>query len=358
MDLSERSRRIKAAAADLGLDRCGVAAAEPTARSSLLREWLAAGRAATMTYLHRHTASRVDLRNWLPWARSIIVVALNYRQDPPAAELADQPHIDQAPTSSRDPQGSAPLNPRPQIVPPPSPMTSPGSPRGRVAMYAWGEDYHVVLRDRLEALATRMQTILDEPSRTHICVDTSAIMERELALAAGIGWIGKNTLVLHPSLGSFFVLGEIITDLPLAPDAPALDRCGTCTRCLDACPTAALIRPHVMDARRCIAYLTIEHRSDIEPELASKMDDWVFGCDVCQTVCPYNRRSPNTTEPRFAATLDSAAPPLEDILAWDSPAYTAHVKGKATARARLAMWKRNAEIAHRNTAQPSPPPAV
>jgi epoxyqueuosine reductase len=219
-------------------------------------------------------------------------------------------------------------------------------------MYAWGEDYHVVLRDRLEALAAQMQTILDEPSRTHICVDTSAIVERELALAAGIGWIGKNTLVLHPSLGSLFVLGEIITDLPLAPDAPELDRCGTCTRCLDACPTAALIRPHVMDARRCIAYLTIEHRSDIEPDLAAKMDDWVFGCDVCQTVCPYNRRAPQTAEPRFTATLDNAAPVLEDILAWDSPAHKAHVRGNATARASLAMWKRNAEIAHRNTAPP------
>jgi epoxyqueuosine reductase len=221
-------------------------------------------------------------------------------------------------------------------------------PRGRVAMYAWGEDYHLVLRERLSALVARMREEIGGAFEAQLCVDTSAIIERELAAAAGIGWIGKNTLVLHPTLGSFFFLGEIITDLALAPDAPLPDHCGTCTRCLDACPTAAFPQPCAMDARRCISYLTIEHRGEIAPDLAEKAGDWVFGCDICQDVCPYNHRAPAATEPRFQGGPDYAHPLLADILSWDDAAYRSWTRGRATRRAKRARWRRNAEIALRN----------
>lgn len=300
----ELSRLVKDAATVVGFDRCGIARAESLPRGDFLAEWLGRGYAGTMGYLHRHQDSRRDVRTWLPWAKSVIVVALNYGQKPP-----------------------------------PKPVDE---PRGRVAMYAWGEDYHVVLREKLEGLVARIQSF--HPNfQFKICVDTSAILEREWAAAAGIGWIGKNTLVMHESLGSFFFLGEIITDLDLVPDAPATDHCGTCTRCLDACPTQAFPQPYVMDARRCISYLTIEHRSEIDPALAANMSDWVYGCDICQDVCPHNRAVPETSEPRFKSP-ESAYPALSEIAAWDEDSYRRATQGKATDRARLDMWKRNAAI--------------
>ncbi len=303
----ERSDWIKRTAVESGFDRCGIAPAAEIPRADYYRQWLQKGYAGTMGYLHRHAESRVDVRAWVPSARSVIVVALNYGQ--------------------------------------PAPPKPDDRPRGRVAMYAWGEDYHVVLREKLEALVERMREGFAEPFETQVCVDTSAIIERELAAMAGIGWIGKNTMVLHPDLGSYFFLGAIITDLPLAQDAPEPDHCGTCTRCLEACPTQAFPQPYVMDARQCISYLTIEHRSPIEPELAAKVGEWVFGCDVCQEVCPYNREVRQTAEPRFGPRgVDAAWPVLEEIAVWDEAAYQAATKGKATDRGRLEMWKRNAAI--------------
>ncbi|MFQ5502279.1 MAG: tRNA epoxyqueuosine(34) reductase QueG, partial [Phycisphaerae bacterium] len=214
----DHTQLVKQAAAELGFERCGIARAGPIPREAALLDWLARGRAGSMAYMHRHPGSRRDVREWLPWARSVIVVALNYHR--------------------------------------PAPKKPNDQPRGRVAMYAWGEDYHVVLREKLDRLVERLEDVLDGPFQTRVCVDTSAIVERELAAMAGIGWIGKNTLVLHPSLGSFFFLGEIITDLSLEPDAPEPDHCGSCTRCLDACPTGAFPRAYEMDASRCISYLT------------------------------------------------------------------------------------------------------
>ena len=302
-----------------GFDRCGIAAAGRIPGADFLAEWFARGYAGTMDYLAQHRDSRGDVRAWLPWAKSVIVVALNYAQpEPPAG----------------------------------GPIGDAGC--GRVAMYAWGEDYHLVLRQRLDALVERMHELFAGPFQTRVCVDTSAILERELAAAAGVGWIGKNTMVLTPSLGSFFFLGEIITDLVLEPDGPMPDHCGSCTRCLEACPTAAFPEPRVMDAGRCISYLTIEHRGEIEPALAEKMDGWVFGCDICQEVCPYNHRAPLTNEPRFRGTPGSVHPVLDDILSWDEVAYLTCTRGKATRRAKLPMWKRNAEIAKSRTGNGSP----
>ncbi len=319
MTAEQVSRAIKLAAVESGFDRCGIALAGPIAHCDFFTKWLSLGYAGSMAYLHRHNNSRQDLRNWLPWARSVVVAAMNYHQsDPPlrpnaAAESA---------VICRE--------------------------RGRVASYAWGEDYHRLVSRRLATLLARMQAILAQPFQARLCVDTSAIIERELASAAGVGWIGKNTMVLHESLGSFFFLGEIITDLDIPPDQPAADRCGTCTRCLDACPTGAFPQPHVMDARRCISYLTIEHRGEIPEELTRRMGNRVFGCDACQTACPFNRRAPDTNEPGLRGSPDCARPALEEILSWDQAAYRARVKGKAWRRATMEMWQRNARLAQAN----------
>ncbi len=353
---------IKRAAQELGFERCGIAAAGPIPRADFFRDWLRSGHAGTMDYLHRHADSRVDLRAWLPWAKSVIVVALNYHQKRQSAETPKR----QNETSKRrnvetsKSQDHTRETNRLRVSPtsPPRPAIqeitrSPNhqiakSASARIAMYAWGEDYHVVVREKLEILLDRVRSAIAAPFQARICVDTSAIIERELAAAAGIGWIGKNTLVLHQSLGSCFFLGEIVTDLDLPPDDPLPDHCGNCTRCLDACPTQAFPAAYAMDARRCISYLTIEHRGAIAPELAAKMGDWVFGCDVCQEVCPFNRDAPESAEPRFYPDAEGAAVDLIEVLAWDDATYRAAVKGKATNRAKLEMWKRNAEIVRRN----------
>lgn len=306
---------VKEIAAQLGFERCGIAPAGPIARGDYLREWLARGWAGSMGYLRRSLQSRLDPRGLLPGARSVIVAALSYHQ--------------------RSPQ-------RPS-----------DKPTGRIAMYAWGEDYHVVVREKLESLVANMRHALPGPFDAKVCVDTSPIVERELAAAAGVGWIGKNTLVLHEIVGSYVFLGVVLTSLELEPDAPATDHCGTCTRCLDACPTQAFPRAYQMDARRCISYLTIEHRGEIDPRFHPAIGDWVFGCDVCQQICPFNRDAPTTREPRFAPRPPGAHVRLPDVLNWDETAYREQVRGRAIDRATLAMWKRNASIALRQTQAPS-----
>jgi epoxyqueuosine reductase len=307
MTPTDKSSLIKSFALDAGFERVGVVAAGPIPRADSYRRWLAAGRAGTMQYLHRHADVRVDPRRLLPGARSVIVVAHNYRQSPP-----DRP--------------------------------ADGRPRGRVAMYAWGRDYHRVMKKKLRQVVGRMRESLPEPFGARICVDTVPLLERELAAAAGIGWIGKNTMVLNAELGSYFFLGEIVTTLDLAPDAPLADQCGRCTRCLEACPTGALDRPYEMDATRCISYLTIEHRDVIDEDLKPLMDDWVYGCDICQDVCPHNHQAPETREPAYAIRPPGPYPALPDLLAWSEDDYANQLRGSAMKRATPEMLRRNAEI--------------
>ncbi len=323
-DAAEQVKRI---AQQHGFELCGITSAGPVPHHEFVSEWLRLGHAGEMTYLCRHQDSRRDVREWLPWAQSVIVVGLYYFREEPRG----------GPCGSSD---SATLRTR-------------GS-RGRVAMYARGRDYHRIMRLRLERMVRGLRREFGAALQARVCVDTSAILERSLASAAGLGWIGKNTMVIHPRMGSFFFLGEIVTDLALAPDQPMPDRCGTCRRCLEACPTGAFPAPYLMDARRCISYLTIEHRGEIEPRLADRMGNWVFGCDICQTVCPYNRRPAESREPGFQFELDAAHPLLERILGWDEAEYREATRGKATRRAKLPMWRRNAQIALRNIADRAP----
>jgi epoxyqueuosine reductase len=309
-DLDVR-QTIDRLARELGFDRVGVARAESLGRSEYLRAWLGQGRAGHMHYLHRNLASRENPAALLPGARSVIVAALNYYQ--------------------------------------PEPRPPDDGPRGRVARYAWGRDYHRVVKKRLWKLVERLRAEVAKPFEARVCVDTAPILERELAARAGIGWIGKNTMVLSRGLGSYFYLGEIITTLDLPADEPAADHCGSCTKCLEACPTGALPEPYKMDASRCISYLTIELRDAIPDELQHLIGDWVFGCDICQDVCPFNRKAPNTTDPDLAPRPPALQPLLADLLAWTPDDYDAHTRGSALRRAALDMLRRNAQIAHQNT---------
>ncbi len=314
------NQRVKALGAAVGFDRVGVAAAAAIERRDYLRAWLEAGRAGSMAYLHRYAEQRTDPTMLLPGARSVVVTALSYHQPNIAAVGASG--------------GSA------------SPGAGRAGTRGRVARYAWGRDYHRVVRAKLYRVADALRRDAEAAGvgdqRTRVCVDTAPLLEREFAAAAGVGWIGKNTLVLDPQLGSYFFLGAIVTTLEIEPDPPAMDHCGTCTRCLDACPTAAFPAAYQMDASRCISYLTIEHRGDIPAEFGGQTGEWLFGCDVCQEVCPHNQGAAATREPDFAVRPPSPMVDLRELLDWTDEDYRRELAGSAMKRATLPMLKRNA----------------
>ncbi len=315
MNSIEIKQRIISLSVEMGFERCGIASAGAIERGDYYRRWLKLGRAGTMEYLHRHQEERTDATKLLPDAKSVIVCALNYHQpDPPAVDESD------------------------------------GQATGQVAMYAWGDDYHKVIKRKLFGIMDRLRAEVADPFEAKACVDTAPILEREYAARAGVGWIGKNTLVLEPELGSYFFLGLIVTTLELPPDTPSPDHCGTCTRCLEACPTDAFPAAYEMDASRCISYLTIEHRADtIADELQSKMGDWVFGCDVCQQVCPHNSDVPLTNEARFAIRPPGPRVDLEAMQTMTDEAIREQLKGSAIKRAKPDMLRRNARIASANT---------
>lgn len=311
MNHADKRRIVERLASDAGFDACGVAPARRIDRDAYYRWWLSRGSHGEMHYLDRYRAQRTDASVLLPAARSVIVVALSYHL-PESANPAD-------------------------------------GPRGRIAMYARGDDYHRVMKAKLFNLIERMRASINEPFDAKVCVDTAPIIEREYAMLAGLGWIGKNTLVLTPKLGSYFFLGEIVTTLAIEVDSPAMDHCGSCTRCLEACPTGAFPAPYQMDASRCISYLTIEHRSDdIDPELADGMGDWIFGCDVCQQVCPFNQDAPPTREPRFADRISRDLPELDALAVADDAEIRRLTRGSAMERAKPGMIRRNARIALAN----------
>lgn len=338
----QQSDLIARLAHEAGFDRVGIAPAGPLPRQEYVRQWLLAGHHGEMEYLHRWAELRSDPRLLLPGARSVIVVAHVYRH-----ETRAQAEIQENRTQKHGNTNSPKFYPSPPFPLSPSHLSS---PTGRVARYAWGRDYHKIIRKKLQRLLTALRNDVGEPFDARICVDTAPVIERELAAAAGIGWIGKNTLVLHQELGSYFFLAEILTTLQLPPATPATDHCGTCTRCLDACPTQALTAPYQMDASRCISYLTIEHRGGISPDLQPLMGNWVYGCDICQEVCPHNRKAPLSREPAYAP-LPEGLPPepaLAELLTWNQEDHQQRLAGSAAKRASLPMLQRNARIATAN----------
>ncbi len=299
---------IKCKARELGFDLVGIAEAGPSQSNDRYVDWLAQGYHGTMTYLARPdaVARRADVRELFPGARSVVVVGMNYYVTPPS-------------------------------------QTGEVPGRGTVARYAWGDDYHGVIADRLKQLVAFIEAGAGHPVAHKICVDTSAVLEREWAVRAGLGWIGKNTLLIHPRAGSWLLLGELLLELDLEYDAPiAADHCGTCTRCVEACPTQCILSDRALDASRCISYLTIELRGDLPAGLRDLVGDWVFGCDVCQQVCPWNRFAHSTGEPAFAprhTTLD-----LRELAGMDEETFQARFAHSAIRRAKLKGLARNAAL--------------
>jgi len=303
--LATTATAVKAEAGRLGFMACGITDLSPTAHGAELESWLARGRAGTMRYLHRQARKRKAPQQIDRDARSVIVVLDNYfSPDAPA-------------------DGEPP----------------------RIAKYARGRDYHRVTVQRLEQLAGFLRSHGANVARVYS--DAGPVPERELAQRAGLVWIGKNTMLIRPGAGSFFFIGSVLTDLALPTDAPFVtDHCGTCTRCLDACPTQAILEPRLLDATRCISYLTIEHRGPIPDALIPKLDGWAFGCDVCNDVCPWNERFATLTpHPEFQprGMLRDARPDRLDQMTEDQ--FTATFGDTPLARAGLAGMRRNLRAA-------------
>ncbi len=321
------TQKLKHKAQQLGFNLAGITPAVPSPTLAAYFRWIEAGMHGTMGYLARpdRQVRRRDLNVILPGVQALVIVGLDYR----TATI-------------------------PQHV-----LTDPS--RGRIASYAWGLDYHDLMTPRLEALASWMQDQSGQVIPQRAYVDTGAILERSHAQQAGLGFTGKNTMLIHPRRGSDFFIGEILTGLEFdAYDRPQrATMCGSCTRCLSACPTDAFPQPHVLNARRCISYLTIEHKGWIARELRPLMGNWVFGCDICQEVCPFQRFAPLTQERDFfPANTDRAAPPLLDLLALDDAGFQARFHGTPIYRIRRERLVRNACIAAGNWGDPAALPLL
>jgi epoxyqueuosine reductase len=341
MSLTEE---IKEKARELGFQLVGVTTPEPPPHYAIYEGWLAAGRHGEMAYLasERARQRRGDPRLILPECRSILVLGVRY----PAPTLGFSPF-------QREGQGGMGGDRS-------EPSTETASPRGRVASYAWGQDYHDVLAQRLRTLVVFIETQAGGPVPSRWYTDTGPLLERDLAQRAGLGWIGKNTCLIDPRQGSYFLLAEVLLGLELEPDPPFLpDYCGSCTRCIDACPTACILPDRTLDARRCISYLTIELKGDIPEGLRPQMGDWVFGCDICQQVCPWNVRfAVPQGDPAFAPRPDVPSPVLIEEMALDSQSFNRKFKGSPLKRARRRGYLRNAAVALGNHRHPAAVPAL
>jgi epoxyqueuosine reductase len=305
------SARIKTKAREFGFDACGIAAVGDHPELKFFSTWLERGYAASMDYLERSADFRSDVRAAFPSARTVIMTATLYNTERPST-APDVPGV------------------------------------AKIARYARGEDYHAIVGARLEALLKWMYDVSPEPFQACPYVDTGPIQERVYARHAGLGWIGKNTCVISPEIGSFVFLGEIICSLPLESDPPAVDQCGTCTLCIDACPTRAIVDAGVLDANRCISYLTIEHRGEIAAPLRSAMGSHIFGCDICQEVCPWNAVSPLSADPAWQPRPAWDDPKLVDLLQMSDDALTSALRASPMKRAKASGLRRNMEIAADN----------
>ena len=310
---------LRRESARLGFSRLGIAPAGPPRRQDLVRRWLDQGLAGAMQqWFERQQPLRGDPAVLLPGVRSVIMLATDHATT--GGNTADA--------------GGA------------------GEGRGRVARYAWGDDYHDLLRSRINMLGAWLEARVPG-CRTRGVVDSAPLAEREFAWLAGLGWFGKNTMLIDPRAGSFFFLTALLTDLELPADAPLeVDHCGTCTACLDACPTGAFVEPRVLDANRCISALTIEEHGPIAAELRPGVQDWVFGCDICQEVCPWNRHAPGSATPAFQPRGGETTLSLAALLQLDEPGFRRRFRGSAILRAKRRGLLRSAAIALGNRPDP------
>ena len=305
------SAAVKQKATELGFDLCGIAPVDSFPELAFLREWLDRGYAATMGWMARSVDRRADAREVVPGARSVIVTGTLYNVDRPY---------------SRD---------LPSDV-------------ARISRYAWGDDYHDVLKRRLDQLLAWIRAESPGEFDARAYVDTGPVQERVYAQYAGLGWIGKNACLINPELGSWLFLSEIITTLPLEPDTQGLEQCGSCTRCLEACPTGALVEPGVLDSNRCLSYLTIEHRGPIPEEYRLALGTHVYGCDICQEVCPYNQPAPQSDDRAWQPRAGLDGPTLAELSQRSDDDWRAVLKGSPMKRAKIDGLRRNVAIAIAN----------
>jgi len=299
------SAGIKAKARELGFDLCGIAPASDHPELKFFREWLDRGYAGEMAYLNRSADRRADVRNIVPSARSVIVTATIYNTNRPYS------------TECKDPG------------------------RAHIARYAWGDDYHDVIGERMEQLLAWMRASATGPFDARAYVDTGPVQERVYAQYAGIGWIGKNTCVINAEKGSWIFLAEIICSLDLECDRPALDQCGTCTLCIEACPTQAIVAPGVLDSTRCISYLTIELKGEVPEPLRAAIGTHVYGCDICQEVCPWNATPPVSTDPAWQPRAAWDGVTADDLAARSDDDLRVAMRKSAMQRAKVAGLRRN-----------------
>ena len=307
------SDTIKRKATELGFDLCGIAPVESFPELSFLRSWIDRGYAGEMSWMPRSSDLRADVRAVVPGARSVIMTGTLYNTVAADASLDDAHDV------------------------------------ARISRYAWGDDYHEVLKTRLDALLAWMRAASSEAFAAAAYVDTGPVQERVYAQYAGLGWIGKNTCLINNEVGSWLFLSEIICTLALEPDTQGLEQCGSCTRCLDACPTGALVEPGVLDATRCLSYLTIELKGAIPEEHRAALGTHVYGCDICQDVCPYNQPPPRSGDAAWQPRDGLRAPRLADLWLTPDADLRALIKGGPMTRAKLTGLRRNIAVSIGNS---------
>ena len=318
---AELSEKIKEAAQQLGFALVGISPVMSPPHEESFARWLRRELAGELEYMRRTESLRRDPRRLVPWAKSVISVGMNYYTAFPRPPMSTQPN-------------------------------------GWISRYAWGEDYHNLIKRRLESLLERIRIIHGTPVEGRPFVDGGPVLERDFAGVAGLGWIGKNTQLISPKKGSWFFLGELFVDLPLTYDRPLRDRCGKCDLCLKACPTGAFVGPYVLDARRCISYLTIELKGFIPRHLRPLIGDHIFGCDICQEVCPYNVKAEPTTDQAYQPKTGLHAPQLIPLLSLDQEAFRIRFRGSPILRAKRRGLLRNVAVALGNIQSPEALPAL
>jgi epoxyqueuosine reductase len=299
------SSLIKSKALELGFDLCGIARAERHPKLQRLAEWIERGHAGDMAYLAESLDERLNPVSVLPTAKSIVCVACVYNTSEPYSTAIEE------------------------------------TSRAAISRYAWGEDYHEVMRGRLRPFVRWMSETAGPGFEAFSCVDSGPVQERVFAEQAGLGWIGKNTCVINPKLGSWLFLAEVLINAEVDPDPPAVDQCGTCTRCLEACPTGAIVEPYAVDATRCLSYLTIEARHSIDDALRSAVGPQVYGCDICQDVCPWNRRAATNDDPAWRPRDGLSFPRLLDLCLLSDDEWRRLLRTSAMRRAGLRRIRRS-----------------
>ncbi len=321
--MSTLTQQIQARAHKLGFELVGIIPATQSETIARYQQWIENGYAGKMGYLERHLPLKRDVRQLLAEAKSVISLAMNYYTLDPPKPLAEDPA------------------------------------RGQISRYAWGDDYHDIIRQRLSELVDFIKQTAETELQTRVCVDTAPIIEREYAEKAGIGWIGKNTNLIHWRSGSWYFLAEVLVSIALEPEIlPLRGGCGTCTRCIEACPTDAIVEPNLLDSRRCISYLTIELKERIPKAFRPKMGNLIYGCDICQEVCPWNSKAAPTDDPAFQPRDGNLAPTLLSLIGMTQQEFSRRFKGSPIKRAKRRGFLRNVLVAIGNWGEQRAVPAL